>query len=145
MTTLCLETMRIILPIRIRVLLGQIRRRLENGAVIQTVRISRMVRRPVSVLLPAITAISTHCQVPAGLMPKVWLAILVIPWCRFTASSSNPLCMQMLELARSLIGPKATIPIIVLILLIAPIAVWHYVHVIVYVVRALFQNEEPEK
>lgn len=38
------------------------------------------------------------------------------------------------------LGPKATFPIVVLVLLIAPIAVWHHVHVIVQVARALWRD-----
>lgn len=40
-------------------------------------------------------------------------------------------------------GPKATIPIVVLFFLIAPIAIWHHVHIIVLVVRAFWRNDEP--
>jgi hypothetical protein len=41
-----------------------------------------------------------------------------------------------------LFGPKATVSIVVLVLLIAPVAIWHHVHVIICVVRVLCQNDQ---
>jgi len=38
-------------------------------------------------------------------------------------------------------GPKATLPIIVLVFLVAPVAVWHHVHVIVLVARTLWRSD----
>ena len=42
-------------------------------------------------------------------------------------------------------GPKATLPIVLLIFLIAPVAVWHYVHAVVATVKWFREKESEEK
>jgi len=41
-------------------------------------------------------------------------------------------------------GPKATLPTVVLMFLIVPVAIWHHVHWIILVVKS-FREEESEE
>jgi hypothetical protein len=46
-----------------------------------------------------------------------------------------------MQAALSLLGPKTTAAIVLVVLVIAPIAVWHHAHVIARVVRALWRDD----
>ena len=41
-------------------------------------------------------------------------------------------------------GPKATLPIVALMFLIAPVAIWHHIHVIILVVRWFREGNHKE-
>ncbi len=34
-------------------------------------------------------------------------------------------------------GPKATLPTVILMFIIAPIAIWHHIHLVIHIVKAL--------
>ena len=42
----------------------------------------------------------------------------------------------------SFFGPKATPAIVVLMFMIAPVAIWHHVHLVIHVVRSLRKERE---
>lgn len=49
--------------------------------------------------------------------------------------------MGVVRAVAALIGSKVTMPIAVVVLLVAAVAIWHHVHVIMHVVRALRRSD----
>ena len=41
-------------------------------------------------------------------------------------------------------GPKATLPIVVLMFLIVPIAIWHHVHLVIHIVKTWNEKDTEE-